>query len=217
MYWTDSETCLRYIKNDSARFQTFVNNRVAFIRAHSEPNQWNHVSGKENPADVLSRGSSVKNFLNNNLWKFGPTFLRKPEKEWKINNISTDLPDSDSELKKKKICLATVTPSATEKLLHSTSTWITLKRKIAIFLKFFQYLKNKTIHPNPITVQELQRAEIRICSYIQRKAFPDIYKNLKEKRPLKKHRLGKLNPYLDDDDVIHAARDVEVVARTHLG
>ena len=46
---------LGYIHNESCRFHVYVANMINVIREASYPNQWHHVSGAENPADVLSR------------------------------------------------------------------------------------------------------------------------------------------------------------------
>ena len=58
-FWTDSTTVLRYIKNDSSRFQTFVANRVEFIRSITEKDQWKYVNSEVNPADDASRGKQT--------------------------------------------------------------------------------------------------------------------------------------------------------------
>ena len=50
-FWSDSEIVLQYISNESRRFKTFVSNRVAEIRSHSEANNWSHIPGDLNPAD----------------------------------------------------------------------------------------------------------------------------------------------------------------------
>ncbi len=42
-FWTDSETVLRYIGNESSCFHTFVANRVEEIRDASELSQWHYV------------------------------------------------------------------------------------------------------------------------------------------------------------------------------
>ena len=42
-FWSDSTITLQYINNETKRFKTFVSNRVAEIREHSHPNQWNFV------------------------------------------------------------------------------------------------------------------------------------------------------------------------------
>lgn len=61
-FWTDSTTVLGYLTNESARFKTFVANRVTTIRDHSHPTQWRYVNTELNPADQGSRGVKVKKF-----------------------------------------------------------------------------------------------------------------------------------------------------------
>ena len=41
-FWTDSQTTLQYIKNESRRFQKYVANCVVEIREVTTPNQWGH-------------------------------------------------------------------------------------------------------------------------------------------------------------------------------
>lgn len=43
IFWTDSMTVLRYVKNESRRFHTFVANRIGMIRDGSIPDLWRHV------------------------------------------------------------------------------------------------------------------------------------------------------------------------------
>lgn len=79
VFWTDSTAVLRYMKNKTRCFHTFVANRVALIRDGSEPHQWNHVSGDMNPSDDASRGLTADIFLGQGHWLMGPEYLWKPE------------------------------------------------------------------------------------------------------------------------------------------
>ena len=54
--WTDSKIVLNWLSGDPRRFKTFVSNRVSQITELVHPDRWNHVSGKDNPADCASRG-----------------------------------------------------------------------------------------------------------------------------------------------------------------
>ncbi|XP_072015086.1 uncharacterized protein [Amphiura filiformis] len=78
-FWTDSQTVIKYINNDTARFHTFVANRVALIRDGSQPHQWKYVGTSSNPADDCSKGLAVDCFLKNRRWTDGPDFLHKAE------------------------------------------------------------------------------------------------------------------------------------------
>lgn len=50
---------MKYVNNEDRHFHTFIANRVATLRASSEPEQWSHVGTKEIPADDGSRGMKV--------------------------------------------------------------------------------------------------------------------------------------------------------------
>lgn len=57
------------------------------------------VASKQNPADFVSRGQSVDEFLSNTLWLSGPSILWQEVATWpKFGKF--DLCDSDLEMKK---------------------------------------------------------------------------------------------------------------------
>ncbi|XP_035222591.1 uncharacterized protein LOC118195398 [Stegodyphus dumicola] len=58
-YWTDSSSALSWIKRDE-HWTTFVSNTTQEIRDLSPLDDWHHVQGNLNPADISSRGSSVR-------------------------------------------------------------------------------------------------------------------------------------------------------------
>ena len=65
--WSDSEVALQWVRNNNCNIP-YVRNRVAQIRDSSSQVQFRHVPGKENPADLLSRGTNMKTFVDNQLW-----------------------------------------------------------------------------------------------------------------------------------------------------
>ncbi|XP_068202879.1 uncharacterized protein [Palaemon carinicauda] len=75
-HWTDSTTVLRYIRNDQARYQTFVANRVSMIRESSDQKEWKYVNSEWNQADDATRSKQ-----SDRLRK-GPEFLVKEECFW---------------------------------------------------------------------------------------------------------------------------------------
>ncbi|XP_068734645.1 uncharacterized protein [Montipora capricornis] len=100
VFWTDSMSVLRYVKNESKRFHTFVANRITTIRDGSTPDQWYHVEGAMNPGDHTSRRLSADAFLNCTEWVLGPEFLWKCELKWpKLTDSSITIPSGDPEVK----------------------------------------------------------------------------------------------------------------------
>ncbi|XP_068234240.1 uncharacterized protein [Palaemon carinicauda] len=80
--WTDSMSVLKYLKNPTARYQTFVDNRVKLIRDTSDIMAWRYVNTTANPADLASCGLSVGDFLQSSLWLLGQDFLKMDEMHW---------------------------------------------------------------------------------------------------------------------------------------
>ena len=80
-FHTDSADVLYWIKSGSLSQSNdrtnFVGNRLQKILTHSNSNQWHHVDGKSNPADVASRGASLLSLKNNDNWWEGPHFIKE--------------------------------------------------------------------------------------------------------------------------------------------
>ena len=69
-FWTDSQTTLQYVTNETKRFHVYVTNRVAEICDVTEPKNWRHCPGLLNPADDALQGQSfLANWLSDRTWK----------------------------------------------------------------------------------------------------------------------------------------------------
>ena len=86
--WTDSTVTLAWVSSETGKFVTFVANRVAEVqenltRYENIPCQIRHVKGTQNPADLLTRGKTGKEFLAlKEFWVHGPEWLMKTEDYW---------------------------------------------------------------------------------------------------------------------------------------
>jgi hypothetical protein len=72
--YTDSQIALHWIKGDANRYKPFVANRVQEIQDLIDPSSWSHVAGKENPADLLTRGLSAVSLKGSSVWIKGSVF-----------------------------------------------------------------------------------------------------------------------------------------------
>jgi Pao retrotransposon peptidase. len=77
--WTDSMVVLAWLKCPAARWKTSVANRVNHIQETTILDDWNHVSSKENPADLVSRGVDANVLRNSSLWWNGPKWLQQED------------------------------------------------------------------------------------------------------------------------------------------
>ncbi|KRY91134.1 hypothetical protein T4D_15922 [Trichinella pseudospiralis] len=79
--WSDSKVALGWINGDANRWKPFVANRVREIQALTPSLWWRYVPTEDNPADLASRGCTVKNLSSSLKWWQGPTWLRVLEKK----------------------------------------------------------------------------------------------------------------------------------------
>ena len=82
LFWTDSSVALQWIQGTPTRWQQWVANRVISITEHHPGSAWRHVPGKENPADLCSRGISAQDCASNQLWLHGPPWLQQAQDQW---------------------------------------------------------------------------------------------------------------------------------------
>lgn len=81
-FWTDSTIALGWITGGPYRWKEFVRNRVDAIRLTSNPEQWRHCPGIDNPADIASRGASADNLMALQRWWQGPSWLKLESCHW---------------------------------------------------------------------------------------------------------------------------------------
>ena len=73
--YTDSKVALYWIMGTEKEWKPFVENRVTEIRRLVPPTSWSHCSGRENPADLPSRGMTPTKLVGSKLWRYGPEWL----------------------------------------------------------------------------------------------------------------------------------------------
>ena len=79
IFWTDSENVWYWLRNHSRQFKPFVTNRFAEIQRPTSPEQWRHVPGIKNPADLATRGQSAMELAKSTFWLEGTSFLKDVE------------------------------------------------------------------------------------------------------------------------------------------
>lgn len=158
--FTDSMATLYWIQGVRHEWKQFVEKRVTTIRSLVKEQHWRHCPGRENPADIPSRGMSASALVNTPLWLDGPDWLYKDGPTNDDTDI-TEVPTPDDclhEMKRKEpahslVTLADDTPT-TSGLSHlipseQYSSSHHLFRVTALVLKFIHCLRsraNNTLH-----------------------------------------------------------------------
>ena len=94
LFWVDSKIVLCYIRNSTRRFKPFMTNRLVLIHELTSVEDWHHVSGVDNPADVVSCGSSP-DVSDKEMWFHGPPFLRLYKSDQSVVESPITLLNSD--------------------------------------------------------------------------------------------------------------------------
>ncbi|XP_065891666.1 uncharacterized protein [Dysidea avara] len=166
--FTDSKVALFWIQGEGKQWKQFIHNRVTAIRQLVPVQHWAHCAGKNNPADLPSRGVSTKDLEKSLMWRHGPDWLPKflpadcsdegsmPENcisEMKVNNPSSHT-----------LLIATENPGI-GKLINCAhySKLQKLLRVTALVRKFaarFKMVGDVALVDWVITASDLERAEL---------------------------------------------------------
>ena len=124
---------------NNGEWKNFVRHRVNEILKLTKEEEWGHVPGVENPADIGSRGAKASELRDSKLWWEGPKWLREEKETWPNNEPLEDL-NEVSEERKKAIVLTT---SVAEKESESVSKVIDINRfsKLGKLLRVTSYVK----------------------------------------------------------------------------
>ncbi|RWR98366.1 hypothetical protein B4U79_00313, partial [Dinothrombium tinctorium] len=81
-FWIDSMIALSWIRGSAKKWKPFVANRVTEIQELSNPSNWSYCEGLYNPADKLTRGMTMTQLLDEEIWWKGPNWLFLREELW---------------------------------------------------------------------------------------------------------------------------------------
>ena len=81
VYFSDSADFLFWLYAGHLSWRPFVANQIKKIKASTEVTQWRHIDTTENPADLASRGETLKNMSRSNLWSHGPDYWKTGDLE----------------------------------------------------------------------------------------------------------------------------------------
>jgi hypothetical protein len=199
-FWTDSRIVLGYISNSQKRFPVYVSNRISKIRAHSSADQWHHVGGTHNPADIISRGSSADQ-LDRDMWFNGPKFVYENESEWNLDPVVCDSDEEEvEELVSVNVVDASVLEHPVDLIARHYSSWLKMKRALAWLRRLVSKIKVK----DGLTAAELDAAEVVLIGRAQLLHYQKDIEVLRSGHNVRKLcDLRALSPYIDDDGLVH--------------
>ena len=198
--WTDSTTTLAWIATDDPRKHvTFVHNRVGTIRENTEINWWRHVDSKNNAADPASRGLSLKELLECELYWQASRYLRDDSLPWPAEKKFLK---TDQDLKKKYKVEEVFINFARVKHVPNPKDFVSFQEMKVATAK---NLKKEEQDDSALTVEDLQRAENHIIYNAQIESFNQEYQDLENSQQVAaRSKLANARPFLDENKVMRS-------------
>lgn len=198
-FWSDSTITLSWIRASPSKWKTFAANRVAEIQHLTNVDKWNHVSSRENPADLISRGTTIFELKDCALWWTGPAWLSQENLPVSSARVTVhDLPEQK--------LITNVAVHDDFDLFLKFSRLSKLQRVTAYCFRFISNCKTRdAVHRTvgALTTQELQYSLNTLIKLAQRKSFAREYVDLSRKKCVhRKSKLSLLNPFMDNENLI---------------
>lgn len=206
--WSDSTITINWIKKQPHELKAFVANRVKTIQEITKNWTWKHVQSADNPADLVSRGMKMQDFLCSKLWLEGPSWLKKANKEWPMTKLTIS-PEARMEIRKEcKIrteemaVMNIFTGKENKALYHKFQEWSKIINITAYVLRM---VKERTFLTNDrfILSEKRNKAIEFWIKYEQQKAYPKEIESIKagDKIPKKSHII-QLLPIMDKNGIL---------------
>nr|GBM70276.1 hypothetical protein AVEN_62568-1 [Araneus ventricosus] len=202
--WTDSKIVLHWIKNNPRRWKTFVQNRVAEIQEKTPPEVWNHCPGCENPADKITRGLSIKNLVNDQVWWHGPPWLIQQDTSC-VSSYDDNDPDPLSIASEERIITLAASAESVEPVLdiQKFSNLHKLLRVTAYVLRFVTNLRSQEKTVGHLSTDELSSAMDYWIKLSQFQCFSNEINCIKCNKCIdKSSKLYGLNPKIDEKGLL---------------
>ena len=180
--WTDSMVVLYWL-NSKRDLKQFVRNRVNKIKERVEVSNWRHCPGKENPSDLLTRGTWTRDEGFNGLWLRGPDWLSKGPSDWPVQKIEIERDLLELAMKEEKVTTPTslVTSSVISADLIDFSRFSRYSRLVRSFAwvrRFCWNLRSSDRRKGSLSSKEVKKAEIEILRLSQSGLSSDRMKEL---------------------------------------
>ena len=212
--WCDAKVVLHWMEKQDIK-ETYVNNRVAQVRDlcedHWESIKLHYVPTDLNPADIITRQQKAEEFVNNETWWHGPTWLLN-ESDWPTTDHTYCMYPDGKPIKIETKALATVTVPFKDSIIShfKQGNFHSNMRVTAYILRAFlrppyprvSKTNATTFHRDLVPKDELINAKTIAIRLMQKESFPRQLALLRGGKPVNKGPLKRLNLYLDDKHII---------------
>ena len=191
--FTDSTIVVEWLTGKSYNKKAYVKNRIENIKQLCPNAKIAHVPGVHNPADLLTRGISAKEFLKSDKWLNGPELAS-------VNAVNIRPDNNSDSLLTEAVC--NVSDSEMGEPIINVSRYSSYSKALRItcyVLRFINKSRRKNIDSQiQLTIREFRNAEITLVKLYQTPYIPDIMSYFSSKRGRVPNLVNQLNLKRDD-------------------
>ena len=165
-FWLDNRTALFWLLNQG-EWKMCVQHRVNEILKVSCKEQWGHVPGKENPADIGSRGMSASDLKGSTLWWRGPYWLQRGEEALPEKFYPEDSTEVKKERSEVNVVLSVTQEIKQVRDVIDSNRFSSLRKLLRVTAYLKRFIGNIRLHrkgeeliSDELTAEELRNAEI---------------------------------------------------------
>ena len=199
-FWSDSKCVHDWLHTPAHTLPRGTRNKVAFLQTYTQPDQWWFVPSNLNPADLASRGCSVKDLIDHNLWWTGPPFLMQESSyppQFKRERWIP--PQTESAL----VIKEDITPPiGNVEFFQRFSNWRRMLTTIVIALRWRSRALNKIANSGPWSDEELELAENKLWIILQSAYFSEDIHRLRTGLLSKQTSIRTLDPIMDQHGIM---------------
>lgn len=205
--WCDSTVALSWIVADPLELRPFVRNRAASIQELTDKNNWLYVRSADNPADLVSRGTTIQVLRESSLWWYGPSWLltwqNTQRESFSVSQLEKDLIAAET----LKPCVVGATVVAEDclvtALLNQWSSYFKVCRVLAWMSRFATNMRyGKVLVSDWLTIEELEKAERLVIKALQLMQFGEDIRRIQAGKSVRNNsRVKTLSPFLDEHGI----------------
>lgn len=180
--WSDSQIVLHWL-NSQKPLPVFVRHRTAEIQSLLPQANWSYCPTSENPADLLSRGTTTEMLMSSPLWNYGPAWLTNPS-QWP----SFQLPPLPPLVLAAAVATEFVPaeqppPNLGLHCIISVDRYSSFNKLLSVSAYVIRFLHNLKVQPQhrqfgPATAEKLQKVKLMWVKDTQRSTYWKEVNNL---------------------------------------
>ena len=175
------------------------------VKELTSPERWHFCPGKENPADLLTRGISAREMTNSNMWLHGPAWLNEsqPRSDEEIPDWTREEEDEDA-----RETVLVMTPVEGTKNLLEYDRFSDFGKLVRVVTWVLRFTTNCRPHQerrssSELSPGELENGGITLLRCIQRERYGEEIEQLISGREVKGGSpISRLSPFIGKDGLL---------------